>query len=186
MKKSSVSSDLSRESSSSPDTCPSCGRFIGASDNCPYCGSDSARKSSFKVLRRLAIALAITGLVFLYMAAGGRKIPLVKIEDINPMMNFAYVRIEGEVDRDPYVARKNGMVDYVSFSVGDGTGFIRVAAYRDVAEELAEQGLIPEPVCRVKAAGNLSVDADRRPKLILRSAGRLKVFPGENGKDSDD
>ena len=49
----------------------------------------------------------------------------------------------GRVTRRPYVGRRDGRVDYLSFPVDDGTGSLRVAAYRDVARVLQDANRLP-------------------------------------------
>lgn len=180
MKKSSASSDNKAESARpAGEMCPSCGRFIGAVDACFYCGADSARSPAFRVLRYAAVALAFVGLFFLYMSAGGRAIPAVRIGEINPAMNFAYVSIAGTVERAPYVSIRDSRPGYISFLVSDGSGAIRVVAYREIAAAIVESNLLPEEGSRIEAAGNLSVDAGREPRLQLRSVSMLKILPGQ-------
>jgi hypothetical protein len=158
-----------------PELCPSCERFIGPADECPYCNADSARAPALRVLRYAALALAVPGLFFLYLMARGTDVPLVRIGDVNPLMNFAYVRVAGAVERDAYVGKDGDTVDYVSFLVSDGTGKLRVAAYDDVARGLARESRLPRAGDRVESAGSLSVAADGRTRLRLRSPDALLI-----------
>lgn len=155
--------------------CPSCERFIGPADVCPYCGTDSAKSPVLRVLRYAALLLGVAGLAFLYLMVTHRDLPVIKVGEITPMMNFAYVRLAGVVERDAYVVRKKGKVDYISFSLDDGSGQLRVAAYRDIAQALAEKGLVPERGAFVDVTGSLSVSADGRAKLYLRAVEQLKI-----------
>jgi len=160
--------------SSSTAVCPSCERFIGPVGMCPYCGSDSARPRSLKILQTAAVVLAGVGLLFLYVMARYREVPLVQIGDITPLMNYATVRVAGTVDRKPYVSKRKGKVDYVSFLVDDGTGALRVSADREVARMLVARDLLPQRGQRVDVTGRLSVTADGRQKLRIQSAGQVK------------
>ena len=157
--------------------CPSCERWIGTADVCPYCQADSAKLPMLRVLRYGALLLAVAGLGALYVAARYRELPVIRIDEITPLMNYAYVRVAGTVERNAYVARRNGQVSYLSFSVNDGTGPLRVAAYRDVAEALAGRNMVPAAGMRVDAAGSLSVQAGGNVRLILQSAEQLKTVP---------
>lgn len=162
--------------------CPSCERFIGPADICPYCNTDSAKKPVLRILRYAALLLGVVGLAFLYLMVTHRDLPVIKVGEITPMMNFAYVRVAGTVERDAYVVRKKGKVDYLSFSVDDGSGQLRVVAYRDVARALAEKGLVPERGTSVDVAGSLNVSAHGRIKLFLQDIGQLR-FTSAGAKD---
>jgi len=153
--------------------CPSCERFIGPADVCPYCEADSAKSPLLRVLRIAAILLGVGGLIFVYLAAVHRELPVIKVEEITPMMNFAYVRVSGEIDRDAFVARKEGKVDYVSFLVDDGTGKLRVAVYKDVASVLVERNKIPRKGSIADVAGALNVSARGVVRMRLQSADQL-------------
>ncbi|MFO7870548.1 MAG: hypothetical protein R6V03_03850 [Kiritimatiellia bacterium] len=158
------------------EICPGCERFIGPADKCPYCGADSAKPGFLRLLRRLSLAAAAAGVLFLYLMAVNRELPLIKVSDITPTMNFAYVRVRGKVIRKPYVGRDEpgSSPSYVSFSLNDGTGVLRAVAYRQAASKLHEAGLIPAEGERVEVSGSLSVSAEAgRTKLYLRSPGSL-------------
>ncbi len=124
-------------------------------------------------VRLVAILLATVGLGLLYTAARHRDPPIVQIEDITPVMNFAHVRIVGSVPKRAYIGKGR---DYVSFSVADGSGEIRVAAYRDVARRLIADKLYPKAGERVEVRGSLNVAADSVPKLYLKLPGHLKFI----------
>lgn len=155
--------------------CPSCERFIGPADTCPYCDADSARGSVHRMLRLAALVLGIGGLAFLYFAAVSRELPVIEIADITPMMNFAHVRISGTVERAAFVGRRDDKVDYISFTIDDGTGRIPVAAYKDVAEIMAIRKVIPKKGADVDVSGTLSVSANGVMRLRLQSAAETVV-----------
>jgi len=157
------------------DFCPVCERFIGPQDECPYCGEDSAKSGLLKGLRHASLILAFLGLALLYFAAAHREIPATQIADITPMMNFAHVRVAGKVGRKPYISKRHGKVDYLSFLVEDRTGELRVAAYRDVARELVGSGRVPEKDTWVDVAGTLSVSANGQTKLRLYTVDQLRI-----------
>jgi len=157
------------------DICPSCDRFIGTRTVCPYCDADSAKTPLMRYLRTAALCLAVVGLGLLYLMSTRREIPLTPIADITPTMNFAYIRIAGTVARAPYVSGKQGALDYLSFAVDDGTGELRVAAYREAARALEAQGRVPRRGASVDVAGSLRVPADGRRKLTLQVPGHLKI-----------
>lgn len=80
-----TSSGLERPAAARPEMCPSCERFIGPVDACPYCGADSVRSPAMRFLRRGTLALGMAGLFFLYLHARGRQPPGVRIGDITPL-----------------------------------------------------------------------------------------------------
>jgi hypothetical protein len=155
--------------------CPSCERFIGSADLCPYCGADSARPAAFRVFRLAALFLAILGLAFLCLASARRENPRVAIGDISPFMNFARVRVAGTVEKAPYAPRRDGKLDYLAFTLDDGSGRLRVTAERRVAQELEDRGLIPAAGASAEVSGSLSVSADGDPGLRLRRCEDLKI-----------
>jgi hypothetical protein len=155
--------------------CPSCERFIGAADECPYCYCESARNPVLRVLRMLALFLGIVGLGLLLLMSARRELPVVCAGDVTPMMNFAYVRMCGRVERDSFVRKEDGEVEYISFSLRDETGRIRVRAYDAAAKAIAGQGLIPEKGWGVDVIGVLDVSASGGMKLIVRDAGHFHV-----------
>jgi hypothetical protein len=156
-----------------PAHCPSCERFIGPAAECPYCGADSARNPALRYLRWAAVALATLGLAFLCLMAARREVPSVRIGEIRPRMNFATVRIQGVVERDPYVSREG---NYVSFSVRDDSGALRVAAYDEVAPALLQTDCLPRKGVRVRVLGNLSAGADGRTRMFLRDAAHVEIL----------
>ncbi len=137
--------------------CPSCGRFIGAREACPYCGANVPRRLSLRLLKYGAIALAVAGLLVLWAAATFAQVPLVYVGDIVGTMNWAYVRMEGVVTRMPSYDEETG---YLSFWLNDDTGDIMVSAYRNEARALMAAGKVPMLGDRVRVEGTLKVKED--------------------------
>lgn len=164
--------------------CPSCERFIGPADVCPYCECDSARNPMFCWMKYGALVLAVSGLLLLYIIARHSEVPVIRISGITPMMNFGLVRIKGVVERDAHYWKKKGQTESISFNVDDGSGQIRIVAYGPVAWALNYRGLLPEKKVMVEVTGSLNVSADGNPRLVLRSADELCILKskgtGEN------
>jgi hypothetical protein len=118
----------------------------------------------------IAFLLATGGLACLLMMAAHRDLPIQQVGDITPMMNFAYVRVVGTVVKAPYIGDRAGKVDYLSFMLDDGTGVIRVQAYREAARALWDERRIPDPGMLVDVAGSLRVAAEGTRNLQLQSA----------------
>lgn len=168
-------SDQSSVSGVQPGLCAGCGRYIGAADVCPYCDADSSRPPAFKHLRAMAWILSTAGLATLWAVAGGRDVPDLRVSEITPMMNFATVRITGEVAGKPRTRRRGDQVDYTSFSLWDGSGSVRVAAYDSVARDLASRDDAPRKGAGVAVVGRLDVRAGSRPVLRVQTADHVTV-----------
>jgi hypothetical protein len=155
--------------------CPSCERFIGPADVCPYCAADSARPPALRRLQYAAILLGVAGLAFLYLASARRELPAIRVADITPLMNFAYVRVCGRIERDAYLAQSRGKAEYVSFVLNDGSGPLRIAAYGRVAQDLVEGDRVPARGAVVEVAGTLNVSAEGRPVLRVQSVRQVRI-----------
>jgi hypothetical protein len=158
--------------------CPGCERYIGAADVCPYCDADSSRAPIFRHLRTAAWVLAVAGLTGLWAAASRRDVPDLRVADITPMMNFATVRMTGEVTAKPRVRRKGDNVLSASFYLRDGSESVRVAAYDRVAQELVAREGIPDKGATATVVGRLDVRAGRRPVLRVQAADHVTVAGG--------
>jgi cytochrome c-type biogenesis protein CcmE len=124
-----------------------------------------------RMVRISAVILATAGLILLYLAAKHHEPPLVPIDSITPVMNFAHVRVAGTVSKRPYKSRDGNTV---SFTITDGSGALRVSAYRNVAKALLQDNAsLPAAGDRVELKGSLSISAERTPKLYLKSADHL-------------
>ena len=158
------------------DLCPSCERFIGPADRCPYCGEASAKSPFIRGLRIAALVLAVLGLALLFRMASQRELPVQAVGAVNPMMNFAFVRVIGTVRYDARVIERGGTVDYVSFPVDDGTGRIRVQVYARAAQRLVAEDRVPRRGQVVDVAGSLNISAEGMPRLRLATPAQLKVL----------
>ncbi|HPR82221.1 MAG TPA: OB-fold nucleic acid binding domain-containing protein [Pontiellaceae bacterium] len=135
----------------------------------PACGLQVDRPLKIRVLQYASLVLAVAGLILLYLFAVNRDLPFVRIGDITPAMNFAYVRISGEVTRDAYVFQSGGIV----FDLKDGSGEIAVMGGKAQAQALEAAGKLPRRGDRIEVAGSLSVAADQEPRLRIQSADQL-------------
>lgn len=140
-------------------------------EKAPAYGPQVKRPLRVRVLQYASLILAIAGLILLYLFSVNRDIPLVKVGDITPTMNFAYVRIVGEVTRDAYIFKSGGVV----FNMKDSSGEIAVMGGRAQADALESAGKLPRRGDQVDVAGSLSVGADQEVKLRMQSAEQLKL-----------
>ncbi len=134
--------------------CPSCGRYVGPYEACPYCGAHLGGRVSIRLVKIGAVLLATVGLAVLWFAATRSQVPLIQAGQAGATMNMAYARVEGRVVRGPTYYADSG---YLSFTVDDGTGEIRVAAYRKEADALRAEGRVPALGDQVSVAGTLRV-----------------------------
>ncbi|MEA3310419.1 MAG: hypothetical protein U9Q70_13055 [Chloroflexota bacterium] len=137
--------------------CPSCGRFVGPYATCPYCGTHLQGRLSLRMVKLIAILLATVGLVALWWAARQLEIPLLTVEEAQGTMNMAYVRLQGHVSRSLSYDPEGG---YLGFWVDDGTGEVRVSAYRDVTAALLASDRVPGLGDTVEVAGTLRIRED--------------------------
>ncbi|HNT76146.1 MAG TPA: hypothetical protein PKH77_14115 [Anaerolineae bacterium] len=167
--------------------CPSCGRFVGPYATCPYCGAKQQGRIPVNVVKIAALLLATVGLLALWWIARTAEIPAVTAADAGGTLNMAYVQITGHVARSLSYDPVSG---YLAFWVEDGTGEVRVSAYRDVTESLLAAGKIPALGDAVTVAGTLRIREDyvaltlnvpehlalTRPEPFKLKAGELTVL----------
>lgn len=155
--------------------CPSCGRFVGPYEKCPYCGAVVGQRMAVRVFRYGSLVLAIVGLAVLLLVAARSRVPTVEIGSLAGTMNWAYVRVEGVVVRQPaYDLEARSL----KFWLWDGTGEIMVTAYRSEAEWLQAHGLVPVMGDRVAVEGTLRVKEDFQ-YLILNVPQHVEVRSAE-------
>lgn len=139
------------------------------SENYPVHGPQVKRPLRVRVLQYASLVLAVAGLILLYLFSVNRDIPLVKVCEITPTMNFATVRVVGEVTRDAYIFKSGGVV----FNMKDGSGGIAVMGGRAQSDALAAAGKLPRRGDQVDVTGSLSISADQEAQLRMQSVDRL-------------
>ena len=124
-----------------------------------------------RLLKVLTVLLATGSVIALVLASRATPRPLTAIAAVQPVMNFGYVRVEGVVTAYPTFSRED---KFLSFRVWDGTGELRIMAYRAVVERLLAEQRIPMPGDRVGVEGTLRI-RDDEPALILNAAEGLSI-----------
>ncbi len=167
--------------------CPSCGRFVGPYETCPYCGTHLGGRISVRAVKVAAVLLALIGLVGLWWLARATDIPALTVEAAQGTMNMAYVRVQGRVVRSLSYDPES---HYLAFWLDDGTGEVRINSYRDVTLSLLETGRVPALGDQVEVAGTLRIREDyvsltlnvpehlmlERPAPVALPAGSLSVL----------
>jgi len=154
-------------------TCPSCGRYVGPTDagTCSYCGARLTGRMTLRALKIGALGLAVLGLILLWWFATHSPVPMLKIGQAQATMNFAYVRVEGQVTRAPSYDPDGG---YLSFWIADDTGEMLVSSYRATTQVLVDAGHMPFIGDRVTVEGTLRIRQDST-SLTLNSADAIHI-----------
>lgn len=162
--------------SGTPGRCPSCGRFVGPYARCPYCGADVGQRMAVRTLKYGSLLLATAGLAVLLWIAARSEMPAVQVGNLAATMNWAYVRLEGLVSRQPtYDPAAAGRF---TFWMWDGTGEIMVVAYDAEAEKLLARDALPVMGDGVSLAGTLRINEDFA-YLVLDDPEEMEVRPAE-------
>ena len=151
------------ETQSEEMNCPKCGRYAGAVTKCPYCGAKVEKRMSLMATRWAAVLLSTIGLFLLYLMAKHRDIPVVKLGEVTPTMNFGQIRVEGRAETDARTFKSGGM----GFTVTDGTGSIMVFVSKKQAEDMAALNLVPKAGDEVSFAGGLNISDEESSMRLL-------------------
>lgn len=154
-----------------PTDCPSCGRFVGPYETCPYCGADVGRRMPVRLVKFGSLVLAVAGVLLLLLVAARGQVPAVEVGSLAGTMNWAYLRIQGTVSRQPTYDPESGTL---RFWVQDGTGEILVLAYDKESTVLLEQDQVPVMGDTVVVEGTLRVRDDFQ-YLVLDMPRRLVI-----------
>jgi DNA/RNA endonuclease YhcR with UshA esterase domain len=156
--------------------CPGCGKFVGAYEKCPYCGTEMKKRISIIFFKRAALVLAFGGLALLWFTAVKMKPQLIHVSDINARYNNAVVEIRGIVE-SPKTTGK----DAINFYVDDGTGTIKAQAFRGLAE-MKKLGNIPHEGDQVSVIGSVQLTEKFGTSLMINIPAKVKVTPAKSEK----
>lgn len=155
--------------------CPSCGRHVGPYEACPYCGARLEPRVSVRALRYGSLLVAVAGLAVLWFFSLRSPVPEVKIGQVQATMNFAYVRVSGQVIRSPSYDADSS---YLNFWIQDDTGEMMVSSYRGVTQDLLAAGKRPDVGDRATLEGTLRL-REETPSLVLTSAETVRLARAE-------
>ncbi len=170
-----LSSDSEQTVTPPEPVCSLCGRYVGEESICPYCDSPVISPMPLRALRRVCLLLATAGLFLLYLMVLNKEPPTVRIDEVAPTMNYAYVRITGTVVLPPRTNARHGRTEYISFRVDDGTGTILVCAYDSRAQAIVESGRLPQKGDTVELSGTVSVQEGRR-RFYIETAEHVRIL----------
>lgn len=153
--------------------CPSCGKFVGAYERCPYCQASMGMRMSLKLVRRISVIGSIVGLIVLYLASRYHEIPLVRIDAIQINNNMALVKLVGtviEIQEDAFKNNFKVMLD-------DGTGRLNLSGFgkldlfkKTMKDEFMREG------DRIEVVGNLNISDKWGASMFLSSPRRIKLL----------
>lgn len=152
-----MSEPASTATASEQARCPSCGRFVGPYETCPYCGARLRPRLTLRAVKLAAVLLATVGLLALWWIARQARIPTLTAAEAQGSMNMAYVQVQGQISRAVTYDPEGG---YLAFWVDDGTGEVHVTAYRAVTQALLAAGQVPALGDQVTVAGTLRIRED--------------------------
>jgi len=158
--------------------CPSCGRFVGAHDRCPFCGTGMQKRMPMSVMRYAALLVALVGMVCLHLMAMYRDVPVTTIGAITPNMNYAYKSVTGRATQAPRFYEENGKLTGVQLTIADDSGELRVRGFKPVAEALRQRGVQIRKGDKVKVAGTLRVIEDN-VSMMLQVPEHLEILDTE-------
>lgn len=157
--------------------CQNCGRYIGSLGRCPYCRTKSDKRLSYKLLKWGGLALAVFGVLGIYVYALGfmGPPPSMHLADVNPTNNFAIVTFENITVTG---ARYDTSTRWLSIFVDnteDNVGSMFIRAYDSETEKLIERNNVPGPGQKVDIVTKLQTSEDFNMG-VLQVAGGLDIL----------
>ena len=153
--------------------CPSCERFIGTHEVCPYCETDSARQISGNLVRMVSLCLTLLALVGIHFAAKQNNPPLVKVASIEKKMSFGWIEVRGRLVKKPEVIYRGDKVEYISLLIDDGSGKIKMISSGNNVDKVYD--VINNTTNVVfSAIGTVEFDYLNRPRLRIHFSHHLK------------
>ena len=158
---------------SSDASCPSCGRFVGPYEKCPYCQADLKKRLSLKLVKRIAVIGSVVGLIMLWYASKIKEIPQIQISSITERMNNALVKITGTVVSGRTDESKNS----IRLIIEDGTGKITLNGFnalKDFKNYFGEN--LPQEGDEICVAGQLNINEKFGTSMFIKNPKRIAVL----------
>ena len=154
-------------------TCPACGYFVGIASTCIRCGARTHKRISLRIIRWGSVIGSILGIALLWYAAYTKTPHLVKVSDIDEMMNGALVKVAGRVASAVEDQDKNGL----KLKVDDGTGEINISAFNKLAQFKKVLGdKMPKLGDEIEVTGVLSENQKFGVSMFLTIPDRIKIL----------
>ena len=153
--------------------CPSCFRFTGTYEKCPYCGAMVFKRISVRFFRWGSLVFSFIGLLLLWMAAKGTEVPLIKVDMIKPSMSMGFVKVTGRITNVPELHPE---WKSLYLRVKDGSGEIVVNAYSQIAETVMEKMTLHKGD-EVSIKGMVRFKGRvPKPRLLLQSPSHIEIL----------
>ncbi len=151
--------------------CPSCGRFVGAYEKCPYCGAELKKRMSLIMWKRIAVVGTLLGLGIMWFAATKMEPAKIQIGEIQETYNNAQVTIQGVVIGRRLDEDKGS----ITLVIADKSGSIQARSF-SALPKFKELGNIPKVGDLISTVGTIGVDAVYGTSLNLGLPHRLKIL----------
>lgn len=151
--------------------CPSCGRFVGAYEKCPYCGAELKKRMSLLLWKKIAVFGTLLGLAIMWFAATQMKPTEIQIGEIGETYNNAQVTIQGIVIDRKMNEDKGSLI----LEIADSSGSIPARSFGALAK-FKELGNIPAVGDLISTVGTVGVDAVYGTSLNLGLPHRLVIL----------
>jgi len=158
--------------------CPSCGRFVGAYEKCPYCGAELKKRMSLLMWKKIAVFGTILGLGIMWFAATQMDPQEIQIGEIQETFNNAQVTLKGVVIGRQLDEDKGS----IKLIIADKSGSIQAKSY-SALPKFKELGNIPEVGDLISTVGTIGVDAVYGTSLNLGLPHRLKILDSPEAEE---
>ncbi len=177
--------------------CPSCGRFVGTETRCPYCQTETQKRLSIKIFKIISVLISTLGLLMLLFYARNVQTPVVAINELGPLSNFAHVRVVGYAAQDAKI-NKWGTLSFNIIQFVNENGQIetdrskfrncnrielRVNAYKKVTADI-DPARLPKRFDEVDVEGQIRVQQNEASMLINASEHLRIIASGKENRDA--
>lgn len=157
---------------SSDANCPSCGKFVGPYEKCPYCQADLKKRLSLKLVKRISVIGSVVGLIMLWYASKMQEIPVVKVSSITERMNNALVEVVGTIVTAKFEEEKNSF----SYIVADETGKIKLNGSNALSNFKNAYGdNMPQEGDKIRVAGQLNISEKFGTSMFIKNPKRIVI-----------
>lgn len=138
--------------------CPSCNRFVGIPEECPFCSSDCYIPAGILFLKRWLIILAFLSISFLYIAS-----MYTESSTINRNLNYSKIAVSNKTLDKPCVNEKD--YHHLNLIPEDTTGKIETRIYEEKISDFIKK----RESSQIRTIGTLVYKVSDYPPLILKT-----------------